>query len=89
MEERRRQLAGESSGSSYYTDSEEEVAPRRDGECLRRARTGTDSSAEAFCPAAAVLPPAACRSFVSAGTYRGRRLRSQSGCIVIGTNDRR
>ena len=34
MESRRRKLAGESSeGSSDYTDSEEEVAPRRDGRC--------------------------------------------------------
>jgi len=33
MEEKRRRLAGESSGdSSDYTDSEEEVVPRRDGE---------------------------------------------------------
>ncbi len=35
-EERRRKAAGEGSSdeSSYYTDSEEEVAPRRDGESL-------------------------------------------------------
>lgn len=32
LEDKRRKAAGESSGeSSYYTDSEEEVAPRRDG----------------------------------------------------------
>lgn len=52
MEERRRQLAGESSGSSYYTDSDEEVAPRRDGECTRGARHhNTDASAETVRPA--------------------------------------
>jgi splicing factor 45 len=34
LEEKRRKDAGESSedGSSYYTDSDTEVAPRRDGE---------------------------------------------------------
>ena len=39
IEEKRRRAAGEGSsgeGSSYYTDSEEDVAPRRDGEALLR-----------------------------------------------------
>ena len=46
LEEKRRREAGESSGSSYYTDSEDE-APRRDGTywCLLSERMGREREA--------------------------------------------